>query len=251
MTVTSERQTGIAGELRHVDKWYGDQHVLADVSVRVGARRDRRAHRPQRIRQVDGVAGARGPVDRPHRRPCRLGRARAGLPGAPAVPVAQCCDECRLRVDPQPAAARRGGPQGRPGHLATSASRPCRRVAAHAVRRSGATGLAGPRAGRRTRADAARRAVRRPGRADPAGDARPAARPLARPTDSESCWSPTMSTRPSRWPTGCWFSRTAGWCTRWRSPTPVVHRAIDGEHRALPRRAAQPARRPLLNAKPY
>ena len=37
MTVTSERQTGIAGELRHVDKWYGAQHVLRDVSVRVGA----------------------------------------------------------------------------------------------------------------------------------------------------------------------------------------------------------------------
>ena len=29
MTVTSERQTGIAGELRHVDKWYGANHVLA------------------------------------------------------------------------------------------------------------------------------------------------------------------------------------------------------------------------------
>ena len=37
MTVTSQRQTGIAGELRHVDKWYGAQHVLRDVSVRVGA----------------------------------------------------------------------------------------------------------------------------------------------------------------------------------------------------------------------
>ncbi|MGH7290910.1 MAG: ABC transporter ATP-binding protein [Myxococcota bacterium] len=36
MTVTSERQTGTAGELRNVDKWYGEHHVLADVSVRVG-----------------------------------------------------------------------------------------------------------------------------------------------------------------------------------------------------------------------
>ena len=59
--------------------------------------------------------------------------------------------------------------------------RPRRRVAADAVRRSGATGLAGPRAGRRTRAAAARRAVRRPGCVDPAGDARPAARPVAHP----------------------------------------------------------------------
>jgi sulfonate transport system ATP-binding protein len=36
VTVTSERQTGIAGELRNVDKWYGRHHVLADVSVRIG-----------------------------------------------------------------------------------------------------------------------------------------------------------------------------------------------------------------------
>ncbi len=36
MTVTSERQTGTAGELRHVDKWYGRNHVLADVSVQIG-----------------------------------------------------------------------------------------------------------------------------------------------------------------------------------------------------------------------
>jgi sulfonate transport system ATP-binding protein len=34
--MTSERRTGIAGELRNVDKWYGGHHVLADVSVRVG-----------------------------------------------------------------------------------------------------------------------------------------------------------------------------------------------------------------------
>jgi sulfonate transport system ATP-binding protein len=36
MTVTSDRQTGIAGALRNVDKWYGEHHVLADVSVRIG-----------------------------------------------------------------------------------------------------------------------------------------------------------------------------------------------------------------------
>ncbi|MCW2518413.1 MAG: sulfonate transporter ATP-binding protein [Mycobacterium sp.] len=36
MTLTSERRTGIAGELRNVDKWYGRHHVLADVSVRIG-----------------------------------------------------------------------------------------------------------------------------------------------------------------------------------------------------------------------
>jgi sulfonate transport system ATP-binding protein len=37
MTVTSERKTQVAGELRHVDKRYGTHHVLRDVSVRVGA----------------------------------------------------------------------------------------------------------------------------------------------------------------------------------------------------------------------
>ena len=36
MTITSERQTTTAGELRHVDKWYGGHHVLDDVSVRIG-----------------------------------------------------------------------------------------------------------------------------------------------------------------------------------------------------------------------
>ncbi|BBY30419.1 ABC transporter ATP-binding protein [Mycolicibacterium sediminis] len=37
MTILSEPQTGTAAaELRHVDKWYGDHHVLDDVSLRVG-----------------------------------------------------------------------------------------------------------------------------------------------------------------------------------------------------------------------
>ena len=36
MTVTSERKTNTAGELRHVDKWYGEHHVLDDVSVQIG-----------------------------------------------------------------------------------------------------------------------------------------------------------------------------------------------------------------------
>jgi sulfonate transport system ATP-binding protein len=36
VTVTSERRTGTAGELRHVDKWYGAHHVLVDVSLQIG-----------------------------------------------------------------------------------------------------------------------------------------------------------------------------------------------------------------------
>jgi sulfonate transport system ATP-binding protein len=35
MTIASELRTQIAGELRHVNKWYGDHHVLNDVSVRI------------------------------------------------------------------------------------------------------------------------------------------------------------------------------------------------------------------------
>jgi sulfonate transport system ATP-binding protein len=35
MTIASERQTRVAGELRHVNKWYGDHHGLTDVSVRI------------------------------------------------------------------------------------------------------------------------------------------------------------------------------------------------------------------------
>jgi sulfonate transport system ATP-binding protein len=38
MTITTTRETAIetAGELRNIDKWYGDHHVLADVSLRIG-----------------------------------------------------------------------------------------------------------------------------------------------------------------------------------------------------------------------
>jgi sulfonate transport system ATP-binding protein len=36
MTVTSERKVLVAGELRHVDKWYGQRKVLDDVSLTVG-----------------------------------------------------------------------------------------------------------------------------------------------------------------------------------------------------------------------
>lgn len=40
MTTTSDvfstAQTKVAGELRNVNKWYGDNHVLTDVSVRIG-----------------------------------------------------------------------------------------------------------------------------------------------------------------------------------------------------------------------
>jgi sulfonate transport system ATP-binding protein len=35
MTIASERRTAVAGELRHVNKWYGDHQVLSDVSVRI------------------------------------------------------------------------------------------------------------------------------------------------------------------------------------------------------------------------
>ncbi len=36
MTVTSERTTGQAAQLRHIDKWYGEHQVLRDVSLTVG-----------------------------------------------------------------------------------------------------------------------------------------------------------------------------------------------------------------------
>jgi sulfonate transport system ATP-binding protein len=35
MTVTTDRQTELAGELRDVNKWYGERHVLTDVSVAI------------------------------------------------------------------------------------------------------------------------------------------------------------------------------------------------------------------------
>lgn len=35
MTLTAARTTHVAGELRDVNKWYGDHHVLTDISVRV------------------------------------------------------------------------------------------------------------------------------------------------------------------------------------------------------------------------
>jgi sulfonate transport system ATP-binding protein len=36
MTIISDRDVAIAGELSHVDLWFGDHHVLDDVSLRVG-----------------------------------------------------------------------------------------------------------------------------------------------------------------------------------------------------------------------
>ena len=36
MTLTTARETRIAGELRDVNKWYGDHHVLTDISVQIG-----------------------------------------------------------------------------------------------------------------------------------------------------------------------------------------------------------------------
>lgn len=37
MTLTAPRTTHIAGELRDVNKWYGDHHVLKSISVRIGS----------------------------------------------------------------------------------------------------------------------------------------------------------------------------------------------------------------------
>ncbi|AQT79823.1 sulfonate ABC transporter ATP-binding protein [Mycolicibacterium litorale] len=37
MTVTYDRKTEIAGQLRHVDKWYGQHQVLQDVSLAIGS----------------------------------------------------------------------------------------------------------------------------------------------------------------------------------------------------------------------
>ncbi len=36
MTVISDRHTALAGELRDINKWYGDHHVLIDISVAIG-----------------------------------------------------------------------------------------------------------------------------------------------------------------------------------------------------------------------
>nr|WP_090340044.1 ABC transporter ATP-binding protein [Mycolicibacterium malmesburyense]CRL68931.1 nitrate/sulfonate/bicarbonate ABC transporter ATPase [Mycolicibacterium malmesburyense] len=36
MTLATARELRTAAELRHVDKWYGDHHVLVDVSLKVG-----------------------------------------------------------------------------------------------------------------------------------------------------------------------------------------------------------------------
>jgi sulfonate transport system ATP-binding protein len=37
MTVVTDKQTPLAGELRGVNKWYGDHHVLTDVTVAVNS----------------------------------------------------------------------------------------------------------------------------------------------------------------------------------------------------------------------
>ena len=35
MTIAAERRVAVAGELRNVNKWYGNHHVLTDVSVQI------------------------------------------------------------------------------------------------------------------------------------------------------------------------------------------------------------------------
>ena len=42
MTVITDRKTELAGELRDVNKWYGEHHVLTDVSVGSTAARSSR-----------------------------------------------------------------------------------------------------------------------------------------------------------------------------------------------------------------
>ena len=79
--------------------------------------------------------------------------------------------------------------------------RPREGLAAPALRRRAAAGRAGPLAGPRARAAPGRRAVRRARRPDPAEDARAAAHAAAASTAPRCCWSPTTSTRRSRWPT--------------------------------------------------
>ena len=157
-----------AGELRHVDKWYGDHHVLVDVSVRIGrgeivALIGRSGSGKSTVLRV--LAGLS--TDHTGERVV-AGAPGAGVPGAAAVPVARRAHQRRLRTDPQQAAARPKRVARADRALAdVGLCRPRRRVAADAVRRSGATGFAGPGAGRRARAAAARRAVRRARRADP------------------------------------------------------------------------------------
>ena len=148
MTLTTRRPYRVAGELRHVDKWYGNHHVLA--TSRCGW-----------TGEIVALIGAAGPASRPCcacwpgcRRTtpasdCRR-RARIGFSGAAVVSVA------RRRTNVGYGLTRSRLPRaevhpGRPGAGRRGSRRPCRRVAADAVRWSGATGFAGSRACRRAR----------------------------------------------------------------------------------------------------
>jgi hypothetical protein len=176
--------------------------------ARPGHRRGRvrRADRAQRIGQVDAAAraGRAGPGGV---RPALGGRARSRS-------RSRNHGWCRgrrvlanvtlgLRVaDPQAGRAHRAG-GGRAGRARL-------RLAADAVRRRGAAGLAGPGAGQRTAAAAARRAVQRAGRADQDHHAPAGARSCGRGISLRCCWSRTTWTRRSRSPTGFWSSATGG-----------------------------------------
>ena len=119
MTVISDRQTALAGELRDVNKWYGEHHVLTDVSVAIDrgeivALIGRSGSGKSTVLRVlaglsDDHTGERAVA----------GLTRAGFSRATTVPVARRAHQCRCTASIGASFGTRGGAGlGRSGRLA-------------------------------------------------------------------------------------------------------------------------------------
>ncbi len=129
-----------------------------------------------------------------------------GLPGRPQGPGGQ--------RRPAPASRRRAD-RGRPG-------RPRPGLAGHPVRRRGPARRPGPRPGQGAAADAAGRAVRRPGRPDPHPHARAPAGPVRPAPPGRPAGHPRRRRGRSCSPTApwCWSTGPSPWTPRSTCPVP-------------------------------
>ena len=162
---------------RRPDRGAAPTVALDGLSLDVGARRDRRADRPERLRQVDVPAGRRraararnaGAVDARRRPDHRAGSPdRARVPGAAAAAVAVRRGQRHLAARARRLAGRPRARRGSPSCSSSSVSRTPRGLRpGPALGRDAPAGGDRPGARPRPRGPPPRRAVQRARRADP------------------------------------------------------------------------------------
>ena len=162
MTVITERPTDVAAELRDVNKWYGHHHVLTDVSLSIG--------RGEIVALIGRSGSGKSTVLRVLAGLSKDHTGETTVAGSPALAFQEprlfpwrdvrtnvVYGLNRSKLGQQEARARADAALADVG-LADRANS----VAVDPVGRSGPTGFACTRVGRRTRAAPPRRAVRSP-----------------------------------------------------------------------------------------